>query len=327
MCANINRLRSFLTGFTGFGPGRLALVLCLMVMATPALSQIVTGEDACDKALSFMYGPNEHAKGGLTEEHAAKAKPVCTARLKDDPNDPRLRGALGLISLILNDRAGVEDLKTAARDGVVGAMDLLFSLANEGYLIEGPSNLIDRERIALEWAEMGAEAGDAKLQAQTTEALWFLYPFDPENVADGLRWARASADQGNEDGLYLVATYLIGDAPVSGDRTRTDKQKEEGRLILKSLLENGSLSARYHNATERLLAAKTELQIFSAVQTLEELGELGMDSAFYVLGLSHFTGHPMQKNEKKGIEYICRAGPEIRRNFEATEELEIDCAE
>ncbi len=107
MFGNNNRLRSFLTGFTGFGPGRLAVVLCLMVMATPALSQIVTGEDACDKALSFMYGPNEHAEGGLTEEHAAKAKPVCTTRLDAASEDPRLRGALGLNMLTLNDRADI----------------------------------------------------------------------------------------------------------------------------------------------------------------------------------------------------------------------------
>lgn len=308
------------------GGGFVSIAVVLLLIAAPAVGTELTSQQACDRVLSFLHGPNERPSAPLSAEIAARAKPECKTRFQRDPDDPTLLGATALIQLQLDDETALDDLKTAAKKGNVGAANMLFSLAGNGALTDGrKSSIIDRERASMEWARIGAEAGDSTLQAHLASILWFLFPNDAEKISEGERWARASANQGDEYGRYVLAGYLIGDTPTFGDGVRTDAQTQEGQLILEALRKAKSPLARFQYAKDRLFRSPSKMEVSLAITELERLGKLGVELAYYTLGLIFFKGYPVDQDVNRGLAYICQAGPEVQAIFKSTEDYPFEC--
>lgn len=303
------------------------IVLLLILGAVPDTAFGMSAKDACDLAFSYMHGPNERPDEDLTAELAGTALPDCQSRLSNDPENPKLIGAMGLIEWTLGEPDGLDMLKKAAKARIVGAIERVYWHYYLGIRdADGDFIAAPIDETALEWALKGAELGDAQLQADAASLLWKLHPLDHEKVSEGVHWARAAARRGHYEGAWLYANYLTGDYPlVSTDRYRTLEQRREGEAIKTELLEIGYLEAQLDDAVRRLSEASNDLAVNKALNDIELLGRSGLWSAFYVLGEVFRMGVRVPKAPKTANDFFCRAGQYGRDLYQATEEHPLIC--
>ena len=132
--------------------------------------------------------------------------------------------------------------------------------------------------------------------------------WSPEDEAEGVKWLRKSADQGNAAGeFWLGATYDSG-AGVAKDTA-------EALRWYRKAGDQGYAAAQYNLGQAYNLGNGVEKDTAEAARWWQKAAEQGLAKAQYNLGLAYHDGMGVQKDNAQAYFWIALAATSLEQGF------------